>query len=211
LFYRLDSSRASFRELWWDSRKPLTVGLVWITKLMRVKLHGSMNDPNVRELRPFVRDAAAMPAPSLEKLSVPMRELEQMGFKDAAYLFIDDLLHGTRISMAVLRHGDGRSIARVVWREEHVQRPPKENLFIQFISALKDGRFVWSSSAKAGMEVPSNIVVNWQRGMATEALWASHQQQLQAQTKASPQWWLRIRRGCLNFWRGIMLLCAIFI
>src|SRR3954468_9163183 len=90
VFYRWDSSRASFRELWWDSRSPVTVLVLWITKLLRVRVPGSMNDPNVRTLSACEVGEGAIEAGIRGKLEEAGKELEGLGFVDNISIAIDD-------------------------------------------------------------------------------------------------------------------------
>src|SRR5215210_5897915 len=55
--YKVDSSRAGFGELWRDSGSVL----VLLTKPLRVRLPGSVNDPNVESLRPFEVPLTSLP------------------------------------------------------------------------------------------------------------------------------------------------------
>src|SRR5262249_42868287 len=84
--YKLNSSRASFGELWRDSRSPL-VFIRWITKLMQVRLPGSVNDPNVESLRPFEVTAAALPKDAAARIDLMLRELGTVGFETSDPIF----------------------------------------------------------------------------------------------------------------------------
>src|SRR5690349_3250255 len=52
VIYVVDSTRASFGELWRDQR-PTSAVVAWFAKIVRKRLVGSVNDPNVEALAPF--------------------------------------------------------------------------------------------------------------------------------------------------------------
>lgn len=123
-FYRVDSSRSSFTELWRDMRSPVVL-LAWLSKLLRISLPGSVNDPNVVALHPFVVADEAVedeidPA-VLEKFQPVLRELTGLGFGEPVYYLISDEFHHSRSTQAALLHRDGRSVARITHRIEGPQ------------------------------------------------------------------------------------------
>src|SRR5947209_3676296 len=52
-FYAIDSTRVSLREYWWGTRSPLTMLLVPLLKLFRIRLNASSDDPAVNSLTCF--------------------------------------------------------------------------------------------------------------------------------------------------------------
>ena len=179
-YYRVDSSRASYTELWRDFRSPLVL-IVWLCKLLRIRLPGTLNDPNVVSLRPFlVADGAVeetVPPDVLQELQPVMRELTGLGFGEAVYFSIRDLFHHSRTCQVALLHRDSRSVARVTHRVESVEAS-KTYFFTEFLSALTGGTFLYSSTARAQSLVPAQCQLNWDRKATTSQLWVSHRQKL---------------------------------
>lgn len=176
-FYRVDSSRASFGELLRDAGAS-TVWLVWITKLLRVKLPGSVNDPNVQSLAPFETDPATLPPEVVARITPTVEQLRSRGFTPVAWYSIVDLFHASRLHFALLSHTSGSGLARVAFRTEGTSVPPKSHFHVEFITELADGRFLWSTSAKAYLDAPRECVLNAQPKMEPALLWTTHQQRL---------------------------------
>lgn len=182
-FYRVDSSHATCRELWRDVRNPAVV-IVWMTKLLRVKLPGAVNDPNVVSLLPFeVADDSDFPPPVRETIAPVLRELTDLGFHSPHYFFLDDAFHQNQTRQLVLIARDGKSLARIVHRAEHFSKT-KVHFFVEFISAFGDGTFLHSSSARAQLLAPAAVELNWQFKATTSQLWVSHRQALDRLTRS---------------------------
>ena len=179
-YYRVDSSRTSYTELWRDTRSPLVL-IGWLSKLLRVKLPGSVNDPNVVSLRHFVvADGAVeetVPCDVRQKLEPVVREMTDLGFGEAVYFSIHDLFHHSRTCQVALLHRDGRSVARVTHRVEGME-VSKTYFFTEFLSALTSATFLYSSSARAQLFVPTKCRLNWDPKATTSQLWVSHRHAL---------------------------------
>src|SRR5688500_2396196 len=74
--YVVDSSRATFGELWRDTHSPV----VLISKLLRIRVPGSVNDPNVETLAPFEIAESALPPDVRELMHPAMWQLHALGF-----------------------------------------------------------------------------------------------------------------------------------
>src|SRR4051812_1557856 len=75
VIYVVDSSRASFGELWRDQR-PTSAVVAWIAKIVRKRLVGSVNDPNVETLAPFeVPLATELPTDVHATMHTAIREM----------------------------------------------------------------------------------------------------------------------------------------
>ncbi len=180
-FYRVDSSRLSFTELWRHTRSPL-VPIVWLTKLLRIRLReGSVNDPNVPSLRPFAVPESevetAIPPEVRAKMQPALRELADLGFGSPVYFVINDVIQHACAYHAAMTHRDGKAVARLHVHVEGVQRS-RMSLFDEFVSALPRGRFVWSTSARAQSFPPPVCRLNWKYGASASQLWLSHRQEL---------------------------------
>ena len=180
--YRVDSSRTSYTELWRDTRSPLVL-IIWLSKLLRIRLPGSVNDPNVVSLRPFLVDAGAVqetiPADVRQELQPVVRELTDLGFREAVCFLINDLFHHSRTCQVALLHRNGRSVARVTHRLEGAQTS-KTHFFTEFLSELAGGTFLHSSTARSQMFAPAVCRLNWEPKATTSQLWVSHRQKLDA-------------------------------
>lgn len=177
-FYRVDSSRASFGELRRDQRTGTATALAWAAKLLRVKLPGSVNDPNVEALAPFEVDAAAVPPEAMARLAPEVEQLRALGFEPVAWYAVVDLYHSSRLHFVLLAHASGAAAARLMHRTEGGGNPPKTHFHADFLTELADGRFVWSTSAVAYQDTPPGAVLNAQPGMEASLLWASHRQRV---------------------------------
>lgn len=180
--YRVDSSRATFAELWRDVRSPLVL-IVWLTKLLRVKLPGSINDPNVEALEPFEIEVAEIPENVRATMEPLLAELARLGFMPATFWAIADPLHLSRLDRATLVRADGNAIARVNMRVEGRVKP-KTHLFVDFLTEFADGSFVWSTSARAYLNAPATMKLNPQPNAKAGDLWASHQALVKQQRPA---------------------------
>lgn len=177
-FYRVDSSRASFGELRRDQRTGTATALAWAAKLLRVKLPGSVNDPNVEALAPFEVDAAAVPPEAMARLAPEVEQLRALGFEPVAWYAVVDLYHSSRLHFVLLAQASGPAVGRLVHRAEGGGNPPKTHFHADFLTELADGRFVLSTSAVAYQDAPPGAVLNAQPGMEASLLWASHRQRV---------------------------------
>lgn len=181
VLYKVDSSRASFGELWRDCRSPLVV-ILWLTKLLRVRLPGSINDPNVESLAPFETSIELLPQDVRQRLDPQLQEWAGLGFDTADPLVhvIIDLFNNSRAYMASVPRIDGKAVARVVVRMEGTSVPPKTHLYCDVLSEFRDGRFLWTTGAKATSDAAPGILVQQQIGGSPAQLWLWHEKELAA-------------------------------
>ncbi|MEA2709394.1 MAG: hypothetical protein QOF78_1995, partial [Phycisphaerales bacterium] len=178
VIFLVDSSRATFAELWRDA-SPATVGIAWLLKILRQRLPGSVNDPNVESLAPFEIAEAAL-APEVRAAMEPaLREMFVLGFDLVAVHEIIDLFNQSRSRIATLARGDGSAIGRVWYRTEGGGNPPKTHFYCDFLTAFGDGSFVWSTAARSVLESPPQMHVTRQTGASAETLWQHHVENVQ--------------------------------
>ena len=177
-FYRVDSSRASFGELRRDAGSLIAAMFLWVSKLARIKLPGSVNDPNVESLEPYGVDPQSIPSDVVARITEMAGQLRPAGFEPVGWYAIIDLFHVTRLYFALLAHPSGATAARVMYRTEGTASTPKVHAHVDFFTALSDGQFLWSTSAKAYLDAPQGCLLNAQPLMEPALLWASHRQQL---------------------------------
>jgi len=179
-FYRVNSSKSSYTELWRDTRSPAVL-IAWIAKILRLKLPGSVNDPNVVSLRPFVVRTEDVPTivpdDVIQKMAPMLRELTELGFGKPLYFWIDDRFHISRTAQVVLLHREGRSVARVTHRAEGAGYH-KHHFFCEFLSALSDKRILQSSSARAQEFVPDAVELVWKYKSSPSQLWIEHRKKM---------------------------------
>jgi Zn-dependent protease len=181
VMYRLNSSRASYGELWRDARSPLVL-ILWLSKLLRARLPGSVNDPNVESLRPFEVPISSIPAEFRAKMDTELAELASAGFDttDPVCHALIDLLSKSRCYMAAVWRADGRAVARVHVRQEGVQVPPKTRVHCDVLTELSGNEFLWTTSAKATLDAPAGVLVRQHIKLPARHLWDAHQRELQA-------------------------------
>ena len=184
IFYRIDSTRVSWREYWWGARSPKVL-LAWLFKLLRVRLPGTSDDPAVESLSPFAVSEAALPPELREQVMPVLAELRAEGFTSPSFLCIDDVLHRTETVMVTCAHA--QAIGRVHLRRWRFIQPPKLTLFTEYISELSDGTFLWTLSSTPDTLAPRSCASEHHVGAAPSRLWKIHCARLaQARKRATP-------------------------
>ena len=186
VLYKVDSSRSGFGEMWRDMRSPSVV-IAWVTKLMRVRLPGTVNEPNVESLAPFAVEYADLPADVRERFEPKLRELRAFGFDAAAPQAwrVVDLFNNSRTSIAALGRDDGRAVARLHYRAEGTGNPPKIHCFCDLLSEFAGGRFVQTSGARATLKPAPGVAAGGEVDANPSRLWAIHQETLAADPQAN--------------------------
>jgi hypothetical protein len=182
-FYRLDSRRVTLREYWWGHPAAVLVG--GLLKLLRVRLPGSSDDPCVESLSPFEVEDAVFDDETRQKLAPLREELTGLGFHSPIHHLIEDDLHQTDTWLVTLVHESGRAWARVHRRLWTFPAPPKEALFVEFVTPFANGSFLWSLSSKPDMIAPATCLVVRKPKARPAELWSGHQAALQRKPLAS--------------------------
>lgn len=179
VLYKVDSSRASFAELWRDA-KPSTVWALWISKLLRTRAPGSVNDPNVESLLPFQTKFSAFPPDVKSRMKGAVQNLATFGFdlKHPICHAIVDRFNNSRMYIVTLPRADGQAVGRVIMRSEGSVTRPKIHFYRDFITELSNGEFLWSTSAKATLDAPRGVHVERHLAAAAPVLWEAHQKSL---------------------------------
>jgi Zn-dependent protease len=179
VIYKVDSSHATFAELWRDSR-PSAVWANWLTKLLRIRLPGSVNDPNVEALGPFETEFQNLPPNVQTRMAGAVQNLGTLGF-DALHPIchaIVDRFNNSRTYLVSLVRPDGRAVARVVMRSEGSASAPRTHFYREFLTELSNGEFLWTTSAKATLSAPAGIHIRRHLAAAAPVLWEAHQKAL---------------------------------
>jgi Zn-dependent protease len=153
VFYRIDSTRVSFREYWWGS--PAAAMLIApVLKLFRIRIPSATDDPAVEVLAPFEVQAEAFPEEARTRMQPLLETLSGQGYGHPIHHSISDDLHKVETRMVSLAHSSGRSWARIHQRVWSVQSPPREVTFTEVVSEFVDRTFLWSTSAKPDLAAP---------------------------------------------------------
>ncbi|HEX4796116.1 MAG TPA: site-2 protease family protein [Humisphaera sp.] len=179
VIYKLDSSKASFAELARDSRGAGRV-FVFTSKVFRMRLPGSVNDPNVESLRPFEVAFESFPPDVAARIESSLAELSAAGFdvRNRICHLIVDLYHRSSIFIVSVTRADGKAVARVFLRREGSAVVPKTHFYVDLLTELLDGRFLWTTGAKAILSAPGQVQVQQIAGAPPARLAAAHQQRL---------------------------------
>lgn len=116
MFYKIDSSRASLNEYWWECRAPWLwpVFLIAVVlKLLRVRLPSSTDDATVDSLTPFRVPESALVEDVQQRFLPLENELADLGFHSPVYHVIDDGLHATQYRFSTLLHESVPAYARI--------------------------------------------------------------------------------------------------
>src|ERR1051326_9641198 len=95
-FYKIDSTRFTFREYWWSSRSPAVL-LAWLTKLLRIPVPCSSDDANVESLQPFEVVEETLPEDVRARFHPLVQELTACGFHSPVFHALDDAYHSTKL------------------------------------------------------------------------------------------------------------------
>ncbi len=180
-FYRLDGSRASFREYAYDIPwllMPILLPIIALIKLLRLQTSGSTDDPPVETLAPFEVEEAALPEVVRERFAPLEAELAALGFGQPIFHQIYCPLQSTYIYWATLLHATGEAVARIhhrIWSQKNIH---KSYLFVVFTSETTDGSFLVTSAGKPDLLSPQAVELRFRTGAATSQLWQLHQMRL---------------------------------
>lgn len=177
-FYKIDSTGFTFQEYRWDSPLPVAI-LAYGIKLLRIRMPGSVGDPNVESLKPFEVTEAEFPQEVRAKFQPIEAELASLGFQSPVFHILEDSFHFTKIYWTTYSHSSGRAMAQIHHRVWSYTRPHKVFLFPMMISGFSDGTFLVSSAGKPKIAAPPSCRVERSVGATTSALWATHQRALE--------------------------------
>ncbi len=176
-FYRVDSRAVTLREYGWGHPAAVLVGAA--TKLLRLRLPSSTDDPCVESLAPFEVDGAALDEEARGKLQPLVEELQALGFHSPIHHLIEDDLHHTDTCLVTLAHESGRAWARVHLRLWTFPAPHKQALFAECVTPFANGTFLWSLSSKPDLAAPRSCQVVRKTGASPSELWSLHQAALE--------------------------------
>lgn len=177
-FYRINSAKGTLRDYMLETKNPLLLTIALALKGLRIRIPSSTDDPAVDSLEPFV--VAELPEEMSGRVRPVLMELKGLGFDiaDVSYHVIDDVLHATRTYLAAVRSGDGRAIGRVHIREWAIRQPPKIKQYLELITPMETGGYVWSMSGKGDLLAPKDCVMVRKKGATARELWGLHEAEL---------------------------------
>lgn len=177
MFYKINSTRVTLREYWWGTPNPLVI-LLWIVKWLRIRIPGSVDDPNVESIEPFRDSPTEWPEEARAKFQAAHEEMKACGFDSPVCYRIHDATNQTDVYQAVYRSESGEAFARVHYRIWRLTKPAKEYFFPTIVSRYSDGAYLVSTAGKPDMLAPPSCEVNRLAGASMDRLWESHQARL---------------------------------
>lgn len=177
MFYKVDISRVTLREYWWETKALVWVGL--LIKLFKLRPRASTDDLAVDSLLPFRVEQDAIAPETLQRFTQTLHTLQSLGFEAPAWFHQEDIYQATRNTVAVLRHSSGRAFARVQCRVNHGRVPAKVKFATLFVSPTPGG-FIVTGNGKRDLAWPASHDTVRHRLMPVEQVWAEHQQRMTA-------------------------------
>jgi Zn-dependent protease len=176
-FYKIDSTRVSIREYWWENKSPLIV-IAILLKWLRIRLPSSTDDPPTESLAPFQVPETSLPDEVRAAFQPMIFELANAGFHSAVFHAIPDPRHSTQIYFASFCHNTGQAVARIHYRIWHTGQSVRKRLHSTFVTEFTDGTVLVSTSGRPDLAAPPNHRVVRIRGISPSGLWAAHQREL---------------------------------
>jgi Zn-dependent protease len=177
-FYRIDSTRVTYREYWWGTKSPLVL-LAWLVRLFRVQIPSSTDDPNVETLEPFEVEEDGLPPEVREAFKPLQEELAHLGFHSPIYHAIRIEFVETSIYWATFCHRTGRAMARIHNRIWTQPTKPRNRLFPVFMTGFRDGGYQVFSAGKPDLLAPPGWDVHYRQGATATDLWQAHEMELE--------------------------------
>ena len=151
------------------------VVFAWLTKLLRIPLPASNDDPNIVSLQLFQVEESQLPEEVRALFALKLQEFAALDFVDPVFHAINDPLTSTKIFWATLRHTSGRSWGRIHHRIWSQTNPPRVHLFPIFGTAFQDGTWQISSGGKPDTITPKTVRITYSPKATTTDLWQEHQ------------------------------------
>ena len=188
MFYKVDSTRMTMREfsvstpllLW-----PIALPIFGLLKVLRVRVDGSPDDPNIEWLSEHEVPRQKLPKDLQTRFDPLEAELAELDFESPVFHQWHDRSQHTQFHLETLRHSSGQAFGRLHHKHWSFPKPPRDYLFAMFVSEFDDGSFLVSTAGKKDLfPVPPNVVVQRMAGASATKLWAAHQSALQRETLA---------------------------
>ncbi|MGC4030535.1 MAG: site-2 protease family protein [Tepidisphaeraceae bacterium] len=177
-FYKVDASRVSLREFWFETRVFFWVGL--IIKAFRLKPRGSTDDWAVQSILPFEADPSRLGEDVLSRFDATLDRLYALDFGPPTWFDQDDPFQATHNTVAALMQYDGRAIARVQRRTNFARVPAKVKFTTTFVTPTTNGGFIVTGNGKYDMLWPDSHDTLRFPGLDVEAVWTKHLERIDA-------------------------------
>src|SRR5882757_2058547 len=139
MFYKVDSTRVSLREYWWECKSPSLWPVFFIgclLKFLHVRIPSSTDDLTVDDLRSCRARESDLEPEVLTKFVPRETALGELGFHSPAYYVADDVLQHTSYRMSCLLNDSEEVFAQIRFRLWTKRKPAKEKLYINFVTAF---------------------------------------------------------------------------
>jgi len=180
VFYRVEDSRITLREYWFETK--LLFWLALIVKVTKTRVRWSTDDLAVESLTPFAIDPAKLPPERLTRFARTIEQLQALGFESPIWLDEEDPYQATRNTIATLRHNSGKAFARVQCRMNFGRQPAKTKFFTTIISQTPGG-YIVTGNGKYDMAWPKSHDTLRHRTMPVAGIWAEHLKRMSASVK----------------------------
>lgn len=177
MLYQANSLKVSLREYLFEANL-LTTPVVWfiatLTKLLRVRIPGSVDFPPVEGLAPFLVASGTIQGEMGEAIATEKYWLESEQFEHCGDFFLNDATSNTRYAGAVYLSPDGTTVAWVRVRR-WPQLPPKAKATrVQFTSFGQDNSPIVTTSANRDLLEPPAWQVKFYAGKPVAEVYAAH-------------------------------------
>jgi Zn-dependent protease len=155
--WRIDESKFTWGEWWRQMRSPLVV-IGWGAKLLRMRLVGHLRVLRVADWQALEIAEAQLTEAEQAKLRGRLDALTALGFTRPVYLRMENLFNANQVIAATLRHGNGRTLARVSLCTPLPGHGGAEKLNWGFLTMFADGRYVETDVRRAAFLPPPEAI-----------------------------------------------------
>ncbi len=179
-YFKLDYSRATMKEHLFEYPilAPILIPVALVNRVFRFSTGGSTDDPPVRKLQLCEISNDQIPEFHRNKLDPIVRNVVDLGFKQAFTYLIEDPLHTTTSVWMTFVHPDGNSFARVQCRQWRGNPVQDRGCYPVFVTEFRDGTFLASTAAPPDLIAPPGCIINRRKKKKPDVLWESHQKYL---------------------------------
>lgn len=159
---------------------PVVLLLYFFAKLFRSNIPGVCQDPNVRSLDEFELSEQDFVANASTGLKAEVEKLRAEGFVPVLWHRIEDPTLASITCLVGMVHAasGGKTLARVHEQVTAGMFPPKNQVYVEFLSRGAQGRFLWTTSGKFDANSPPECRVVRKVKAKPADLWRLHQTEL---------------------------------
>lgn len=175
IYYRADTTRMTFRELWRISSRWPVFLTGCVNKVFGIRVPVQWAIRHELTIKPL--HAEEVPENALQMLEPFVEEFEQMGARLAFYQTTPAVGNLEGYS-AVLAPPEHNAVVQVVWAKTQISRRGKTSFGCAITSQLQDGAFFTTTNLASKFKKPPEFRVLRLRGAAPTDLARRHQQAL---------------------------------